>query len=43
MKTRESKDEQLCIIVHQINNNICDANPLENSNNIVQIEQHCLT
>ena len=27
---KESKDEQLCIAVHTINN-ICDTNPLDNS------------
>ena len=27
---REPEDEQLCIAVHTINN-ICDANPLDNS------------
>ena len=27
---KEPKDEQLCIVVHTINNNICDANPLDN-------------
>ena len=42
-KKRESKDEQMCIIVHTINNNICDANPLDNLSNKVQLRQHCLT
>ena len=28
---KEPKDEQLCITVHEIINNICDANPLDNS------------
>ena len=32
-KEKESKDEQLCIAVHTINNNICDANPLDNLSN----------
>ena len=32
MKTREPKDEQLCIAVHTINN-MQDANPLDNSSN----------
>ena len=27
-KERELKDEQLCIAVHTINNNICDAKPI---------------
>ena len=31
MKTREPKDQQLCIAVHTINNDICDAKPLDNS------------
>ena len=30
VKTREPKDEQLCIAVHTIND-ICDADPLDNS------------
>ena len=42
VKTREPKDEQLCITVHPRNNNIHDTNPLENSSNIVQIDQHGL-
>ena len=42
-KTREPKDKQLCIAVHPINNNICDADPVDNSSNMVQIDQHCLT
>ena len=37
-KTSEPKDEQLCITVHPINNNIHDADPLDNPNNIVQID-----
>ena len=28
-KEKEPKYEQLCIAVHIINNNICDADPLE--------------
>ena len=40
---KEPKDEQLCIAVHTVTNNICDANPLDNSSNIVQSSQHCLT
>ena len=28
---KEPEDEQLCITVHTINNNICDADPLDNS------------
>ena len=28
---KEPEDEQLCIAVHTINNNIHDANPLDNS------------
>ena len=43
VKTSEPKDEHLCIAVHPINNNICDANPLDNSGNKAQINQHCLT
>ena len=42
-KENEPKDEQLCIAVHIINNNICDADPLDNSNNIAQLSEHCLT
>ena len=40
---KEPKDEQLCITVHTITNNICDADPLDNSSNIVQESEHCLT
>ena len=29
-KEKEPRDEQVCIVVHIINNNICDANPLDN-------------
>ena len=42
-KKREPKDEQLCITVHTNNNNICDADPLDNLSNKVQLRQHCLT
>ena len=41
--TSEPEDEHLCIAVHPINNNICDTNPLENSSNIEQKTEHCLT
>ena len=41
VKTSEPKDEQLCIAVHTINN-MCDANPLDSSSSIVQINQHHL-
>ena len=30
---KEPEDEQLCIAIHTINNNICDADPLDNSSN----------
>ena len=40
---KEPKDEQLCITVHTTTNNICDANPLEKTSNIVQSSEHCLT
>ena len=40
---KEPKDEQLCIIVHTINNNIHDTNPLDNFSNKTQLKQHCLT
>ena len=40
---KEPKDEQLCIAVHTINNNICDANPLDTSSNIAQSSKQCLT
>ena len=33
-KEKEPDDEQLCISVHTTNNNICDADPLDTSNNI---------
>ena len=42
-KEKEPEDEQLCIAVHTITNNICDANPLDNSSKIVQSSEHCLT
>ena len=28
-KEKESEDEQLCITVYTINNNICDTSPLD--------------
>ena len=40
---KEPKDKQLCITLHTIKNNICDANPLDNLNNKAQLRQHCLT
>ena len=40
---KEPEDEQLCITVHKINNNICDANPLDKSSNKAQLKQHWLT
>ena len=40
---KEPEDEQLCITVHTINNNICDANTLDNLSNIAQLSEHCLT
>ena len=42
-KEKEPKDEQLCITVHTITNNKCDANLLDNSSNLVQSSEHCLT
>ena len=42
-KEKESKDKQLCITVHTINNNICDANPLDILRNKAQLRQQCLT
>ena len=42
-KTREPKDEQLCIAVHRIINSICDTKPLDNLGNKAQIKWHCLT
>ena len=41
-KEKEPKEEQLCIAVHTINNNICDADPLENLHNKAQLTEHCL-
>ena len=43
VKIREPEDEELCIAVHNINNNIHDANPQDNSSSKAQIKQHCLT
>ena len=40
---KEPKDEQLCIAVHTITNNIYDTNPLDKPSNIVQSSEHCLT
>ena len=42
-KEKEPKDEQLCIAVHTIYNNIHDANPLDKPGNQAQLKQHCLT
>ena len=42
-KEKEPKDEQLCITVHTINNNICDADTLDKSSIKAQLKQHCLT
>ena len=42
-KEKESEDKQLCIAVHTINDNICDANPLDNLSNKAQLSEHCLT
>ena len=42
-KEKEPEDEQLCNTVHIINNNICDANPLDNSSNKAQLSKHCHT
>ena len=42
-KEKESKDEQLCITVHTINNNICDADPQDNISNKVQLSEHFFT
>ena len=39
---KESKDEQLCIIVHTINNNIRDANPLDKSSHKTQLKRTAL-
>ena len=43
VKTREPKNEQLCITVHPINNNIRGADPLDNSSSKTHINLHCLT
>ena len=40
---KEPEDEQLCITVHTINNNIRDADPLDNLSNKAQLRRHCLT
>ena len=42
-KEKEPEDEHMCITVHIINNNICDANPLDNLSTKVQLSKHCLT
>ena len=42
VKTIEPKDEQLCIVVCTINNNICDTDPLDNSSSKAHIKWHCL-
>ena len=42
-KEKEHEDEQFCITVHTINNNIHNTNPLDNSGNEAQLSQHCLT
>ena len=42
-KTSKPEDEQLCIAVHTINNNICDAKPLDNPSSEAQISPQCLT
>ena len=42
VQTREPKDEQLCIAVHLINNNIRDVDPLDNSSNTAQIDSNAL-
>ena len=42
-KEKEAKDKQLCIAEHIINNNIHDADPLDNLSNIAQLGEHCLT
>ena len=39
---KEPKDEQLCIAVHTINNNIHDMDPLDTSSNIAQSSEHYL-
>ena len=40
---KEPEDEQLYITVHTINNNIRDADPLDNPSDKAQLKQHCLT
>ena len=40
---KEPKDEQVCIAVHMINNNICGTDSLDYSSNIAQLSEHCLT
>ena len=40
---REPEDEQLCIVVHTINNSICDTNALDNLSIKAYLSQHCLT
>ena len=42
-KEKEPKDEQLCIAVHTIHNNICDADSLDKSSSKAQLKWHCLT
>ena len=42
-KEKEPKDEQFCIAVHTINNNIHDTDPKDSSSNKAQIKWHCLT
>ena len=36
---KEPEDEQLCIAVHTINDNICDANALDNPRDKTQLKQ----
>ena len=40
---KEPEDEQLCITLHTINNNIGDIAPLDKSSNKPQLKKHCLT
>ena len=42
-KEREPEDEQLCITVQTINNNICDGNSLDNLSNKEKLSKYCLT
>ena len=42
-KEKEPEDNQFCITVHTINNNICDADPIYNLHNKTQLSEHCLT